>query len=220
MFKALFGGQSRIPSEQMPPVGASIDVVVAGRPARSAIVDSIGKTLVTTEALGRSGELAVLLYSTQAGRFRAPTRVAALYSGRTEFELPKRVERVGGPTGAQKRSSVRLDTLVVGQWRFAAGGKGTGDFHRANIRDISRGGCSLILDRSLKQGVQVEVRLQLRPDGGPLTLLGEVMRVEAIATSGRHTHGLRFHGITPAEDQAIMEFITRKQAELRSRGLA
>jgi hypothetical protein len=220
MFKALFGIQNRIPAEQMPPVHAAVDVLVNGRPARAAFVQAVGRTIVTSESLGRSGEPAVLLYTTPSGRFRASTKVVALHAGRTEFALPKRTERVGGVTGAQKRASVRLDALVPGEWRFAAGGKGVGDFHRANIRDISRGGCSVIVDRSLKQGTLVEIRLHLRHEVAPLTLLGEVMRVEAIASSGRHSHGLRFHGVTPPEDQAIMDFINRKQAELRSRGLA
>ena len=220
MFKALFGQGKRIPAEQLPAIGTAVDVVVNGRPARAATVETVGRTIVTTESLGRAGESAVLLYGTPAGRFRAATKVSALYAGRTEFGLPKRVERVGGAAGAQKRTSVRLDALVQGQWRFATGGKGSGDFNRANIRDISRGGCSLIVDRPINKGQHVEVRLLLRQAGEPLTLLGEVMRAEAIVTSGRHSHGLRFQGVSPAEDQVIMEFINRKQAELRSRGMA
>jgi hypothetical protein len=46
------------------------------------------------------------------------------------------------------------------------------------------------------------------------------MRVEQVPTSGKHSHGLRFHGLTPTEDMAIRDFINRRTAELRSRGLA
>ena len=66
----------------------------------------------------------------------------------------------------------------------------------------------------------VEVKMALRGDAAPLVTLGEVMRSEQIPTSGKHSHGLRFHGLRPDEDQAILEFINRRQAELRSRSLA
>ncbi len=97
---------------------------------------------------------------------------------------------------------------------------GTGEFGKATIRDISRGGCSLIIDRQLKLHTKVEVRMRLRTEGEPMTLLGEVMRHEQIPASGKHSHGLRFHGLRPGEDQTIIDFINRRQADLRSRGLA
>jgi hypothetical protein len=62
--------------------------------------------------------------------------------------------------------------------------------------------------------------MKLKPEGPPMTLLGEVMRHEKIKSSGKVSHGLRFQGLRPDEDQAIIEFINRRQAELRSRGLA
>ena len=97
---------------------------------------------------------------------------------------------------------------------------GTGEFAKATIRDISRGGCSLIIDRELKPHTTVEVRMKLKPEAPAMTLLGEVMRHEKIKSSGKFSHGLRFQGLRPDEDQAIIDFINRRQAELRSRGLA
>jgi c-di-GMP-binding flagellar brake protein YcgR len=175
---------------------------------------------VTRDVLGRAGEAAVILYSTSAGRYRAATKILAASANSTHFEAPKRVELVGATSGSQKRSSVRLDTLVPGHWRFAPNGKGSGEFHRATVRDISRGGCSLIVDRAIKGGTTVEVRITLKADVPPVTLLGEVVRHQEIKASGKHSHGLRFHGVTPEEDHAIVDFINRKQAELRNRGLA
>jgi c-di-GMP-binding flagellar brake protein YcgR len=140
-----------------------------------------------------------------------------LFGGRKPSDESK--PAVAQPTAGQKRQNVRLDAIVNGEWRFAPGGIGTGEFGKATIRDISRGGCSLILDRELKPRTGVEVRMRLRPEGEALTLLGEVMRHEKIPTSGKYSHGLRFHGIRPAEDQAIIDFINRRQADLRSRGL-
>jgi c-di-GMP-binding flagellar brake protein YcgR len=225
IFKAIFGGSSgRIPATRLPAVHGFADVTVAGRPARSVSVEAVDdRTIVTREILGRPGEQAVFVYANDHGKYRFGTRILRAKDGETAFEAPKKVDVVGkaaGGGGAQKRASVRLDTIVPGQWRFAPGGKGMGDFVRANIRDISRGGCSLIVDRHIKGGTTLEVRLQLRSDRPVLVVLGEVMRTEPIAASGRFSLGLRFHGVTPEEDHAILDFINRKQAELRSRGLA
>jgi hypothetical protein len=222
MFKTLFGAKPAISPAKLPQPNSFVDVVVGGRPSRSVTVESVGpRGVVTRDALGRAGETAVILYNTPVGRFRAATKVLSATAIATHFEFPKRIELLGtAATGAQKRSSVRLDTLVQGAWRFAPGGKGHGEFHRATIRDISRGGCSLIVSRMIKGGSTVEVRIPLKADAAPLVFLGEVVRHQEIKQSGKHSHGLRFHGITPEEDHAIVDFINRKQAELRSRGLA
>jgi hypothetical protein len=221
MFKTLFGAKPSIPAGKLPQPHSFVDVVVGGRQARSVTVESVGpRGIVTRDVLGRAGEAAVILYSTSAGRYRAATKILAASANSTHFDTPKRIELVGATSGSQKRSSVRLDTLVPGHWRFAPSGKGSGEFHRATVRDISRGGCSLIVDRPLKGGTTVEVRIALKPDVPPVILLGEVVRHQEIKASGKHSHGLRFHGVTPEEDHAIVDFINRKQAELRNRGLA
>jgi PilZ domain len=224
MFKTLFGGKPAVPTAKLPQPNSFVDVVVGGRQSRSVTVESVGpRGVVTRDILGRVGEAAVILYNTASGRYRAATKILSVNASSTHFDTPKRIEQVGGSktaTGAQKRSSVRLDTLVQGHWRFAPNGKGTGEFHRATVRDISRGGCSLIVDRMIKGGTTVEVRIPLKADTPPITLLGEVVRHQEIKASGKHSHGLRFHGVTPEEDHAIVDFINRKQAELRNRGLA
>lgn len=222
MFKQLFGGKSAVTPNKLPMLNSFIDVMVGGRPARQVTVESVSpKGIVTKEALGKTGETAVLVYQSKTGRYRAQTKIATVGAGTTQFETPRKVSLIGGaPSGAGKRQSVRLDAIVSGMWRFAPNGVGTGDFLKATIRDVSRGGCSLIIDRALKMHAKVEVQMNLKEGAAPLTMLGEVMRHEQIKSSGKHSHGLRFHGIRPAEDQAIVEFINRKQAELRSRGLA
>ncbi|HTU71492.1 MAG TPA: PilZ domain-containing protein [Candidatus Baltobacteraceae bacterium] len=183
-------------------------------------MESVGaKGIVTRDALGKVGEVAVLIYNAAAGRYRMETKIAAVTATSTQFDPPRRLNLIGAATGAQKRQNVRLDAIVTGEWRFAPGGVGNGEFARATIRDISRGGCSLILDREIRLHTTVEVKLRLKVDA-PLTLLGEVMRHEKIEKSGKFSHGLRFQGLRPDEDQAIIDFINRRQAELRSRGLA
>ena len=221
MLRSLFGGKPAVTPAKLPQRNAPVEAIVGGRPARTVTVESASeKGVVTRDVLGRPGEPAVLVYTTPAGRFRMTTKIASVKGAFTCFDAPRRIETMGAATGAQKRSSVRLDTLVTGSWRFAPGGKGSGEFVRATVRDISRGGCALNTDRPLKQGTMVEVKLILREGSPPIVLLGEVMRHNEIASSGKHSHGLRFHGVRPEEDHAIIEFINRKQSELRSRGLA
>lgn len=220
MLKSLFGTRS-IPPAKLPQRNSSVDVVVGGRAARTVTVDECNERgIVTRDVIGRTGEPATFVYTTPTGRFRLQTKIVAVKGTNTYFEPPKRVDLVGAAQSVQKRSSVRLDALVVGAWRFAPSGKGVGEFLRASIGDISRGGCALTTDRAMRPGTMVEVRLALREGKPPLVLLGEVMRHQEIRASGKHSHGLRFHGVRPEEDNAIVEFINRKQSELRSRGLA
>lgn len=222
MFKSIFGGRGGgVPPSKLPQLHSFVDAVVGGRPARSVTVESVGaKGVVTRDALGRVGETAILIYTTPTGRFRMETKVAAVTASGTQFDPPRRLILIAAASGSQKRQSVRLDAIVSGEWRFAPGGVGTGEFVKATIRDISRGGCSLIIDRELKPHTTVEVRMNLKPEPPGMTLLGEVMRHEKIKSSGKVSHGLRFQGLRPDEDQAIIDFINRRQAELRSRGLA
>lgn len=222
IFKSLFRGSAKKgPAEEKLPVLHSFaDVIVSGRPARSVSVEESGpERMAAGGALGRKGERAVFIYQNAAGKFRFATSILEVRGEITYFAMPERVESVGGG-GAQKRSSVRLDTLLNGQWRMAPGGKGVGEFVKGSIRDISRGGCALIMDRMCKVGQTIEVRVMLNSAAPPLLVLGEVMRVEQVPTSGKFSHGLRFQGLTPDEDRAIMEFINRRTAELRERGLA
>ena len=120
MLKNLFGGQKTVSPVKLPAVNSFVDAVVGGRASRSVTVEACGqKGIVTRDVLGRPGELAILIYNTQTGRYRAATKIVSTTSASTLFEFPKRVDLVGAAQGAQKRSSVRLDTLVVGSWRFA-----------------------------------------------------------------------------------------------------
>lgn len=221
MLKSLFSKSANVPPAKLPQLHSFVDVIAGGRPARSVTVESVGaKGIITKDVLGKAGEVAVIVYQAQAGRFRAQTKISSVTAATTLFELPKKVALIGAATGAQKRQSVRLDAIVAGHWRSAPNGIGTGEWMKCTIRDISRGGCSLIIDRALKHHAHVEVKMQLKGEIAPVTLLGQVMRHETIPTSGKHSHGLRFHGVRPAEDQAIVEFINRRQADLRNRGLA
>ena len=223
IFKTLFKGSAKkpaVPEEKLPVQHAFVDVSVGGRPMRSVSVEEVGpKHIVVGAVVGRAGERGAFVYQNPNGKFRFGASIAQVRDGMTCFEMPEKVEALaGGPT--QKRSSVRLDTLLTGTWRMAPGGKGVGEFMKGSIRDISRGGCAIIIDRQCKVGQWLEVRMSLKNDMPPLTVLGEIVRCEQVPTSGKFSHGLRFQGLTADEDRTIREFIQRKQAELRSRGLA
>ncbi|GAC1659822.1 MAG: hypothetical protein NVS9B12_13910 [Vulcanimicrobiaceae bacterium] len=183
-------------------------------------VESAGpKNIVTTNPGVTSGQV-VFTYSNPSGKHRFATRIVGTKGNLVLYEMPQKIDTLASMVGSQKRTSVRMDAIVPGMWRRASNGIGFGDFAKANLRDISRGGCSLIVETELRRTTQVEIQLSLKAGSKPVVALGEVMRVEQIPTSGKWSHGLRFHGLNAQDSQAIMEFINRRQAELRSRGLA
>ena len=222
IFKSIFRGSSKkgLDEESLPALHSFVDLTVMGRSSRSVSVEQVGpKYIAVSGAVGRVGERGAFVYETAAGRFRFGAAIDKVERGMTFFAMPGRIEAAGG-TGSQKRSSVRLDTLVAGFWRMAPGGQGVGEFMKGSICDISRGGCALIMDRHCRVGQWLEIKIALRPDALPLQIAGEIMRVEQVPTSGKFSHGLRFHGLTPDEDHAILDYINRRTAELRNRGLA
>ncbi len=222
MFKTLFHRQRKpvIPEDRLPTLHSFANVTVATRPMRSVSVEELTPAYLTVgHVVGRPGEHGTFIYQNAAGKFRFSTVVAQVKDGMTVFHMPARVDAYGAG-GSQKRSNIRLDTLVQGTWRMAPGGKGVGQFMKGSIRDISRGGCAIITDRQCRVGQWLEVKMMFKNDASPVTAVGEIMRCEQVPTSGKHSHGLRFHGVSPQADHAILEFINRRQAELRSRGLA
>jgi c-di-GMP-binding flagellar brake protein YcgR len=168
----------------------------------------------------KPGQIGVIVYSTATGKFRFTAKCTAVRGEHATFDLPKTIETLAKFGGAQQRQTVRLDATVPAQWRYAPGGKGNGEFTRASLTDISRSGASLIVDREISRGTQVEVRFTLNTASAPVIFLGEVMRASKIEKSGKVSLGLKFHGVRPEDDRAIMEFINKRQAERRSRGLA
>ncbi len=133
--------------------------------------------------------------------------------------MPQRITKQTKCSAARQRNAVRIDTTVNVQWRFTPVGKIATDFVKATLSDLSRGGAQLTVDRELKQGTKVDVNVPLAAAGPPVMLQGEVRRVDKTRT-GKYNAGLRFIDLKPEEDAAISEFINRRQADLRSRGLA
>ncbi|HTW82571.1 MAG TPA: PilZ domain-containing protein [Candidatus Sulfotelmatobacter sp.] len=208
---------------KLPQVNTFVDVATTGNgPRGSVCVESVNPKGLTISGLPglAAGQTVVFSYQNAHGRFRFSSRCSGVRGAHAQFSVPSRIETIQLFSGAQKRSAVRLDATVPAQWRFAPGGKGSGEYVRASLTDISRSGASLIVDREVKKGTSVEVRFAVSTTSTPLTLLGEVMRTANIETTKKLSLGLRFHGVKPEEDRAIMEFINKRQAERRSRGLA
>ena len=208
---------------KLPAVNAFVDLAVTGGgPRGSVCVDALSERTFTTTALPglQPGHTAVFSYQNPNGRFRFSAKCLTVLGAQAVFATPERVETLQIFAAVQKRASVRLDATVPAQWRYAPGGQGSGTFVRASITDVSRSGASLIVDREVKKGTFVEVRFSVSTAANPLVLLGEVMRTTSIEITKKVSLGLRFQGLAPEEDRAIMEFINKRQAERRNRGLA
>lgn len=213
---------SRNLKDKLPHVNSFVQLAMSGGgPRGSVCVETVGDRSLSVTALPgvKAGGTGVFAYENTVGRYRFVARCVVVRSAAV-FALPERIETLQAYSGAAHRAAVRLDATVPAHWRFAHSGRGTGDFVRASLTDISRSGASLIVDREVKKGTYVETKFAISTVSSPLVLLGEVMRSEAIEASKKTSLGLRFHGLKPDEDRAIMEFINKRQAERRNRGLA
>jgi hypothetical protein len=226
MLRLLGIGPKALSAQQklkLPVANAFVDLAItSGGPRGSVCVESVNDRGVSVTMLAgtKLGQTGVFSYQNAHGKFRFGAKCVALRGTHAVFTVPDRIETLQLFSGAQKRAAVRLDATVPAQWRYAPGGKGSGEYVRASLTDISRSGASLIVDREVKRGTYVETRFSVSTAGSPLVLLGEVMRTAAIEATKKISLGLRFHGLKPEEDRAIMEFINKRQAERRSRGLA
>lgn len=208
---------------KLPQLNSFVALAMTGSgPRGSVCVESLSERNVSVGALpGTStGATGVFTYENAVGKFRFASKCVSLRDGIATFAIPERIEALHVFASSQQRTAVRLDTTLTAQWRFAPGGRGSGDFARASLTDISRTGASLIVDREIRRGTYLETRFAIGPAAPPLVLLGEVMRSSGIESSKKITLGLRFNAVKPAEERAITEFITKRQAERRSRGLA
>jgi hypothetical protein len=208
---------------KLPNVNSFVDLTMTGGgPRGSVCLEGIADRNLIVGALPGTtvGATGVFSYSNSVGRFRFSAKCVALRGPNALFALPERVETLQVFAGATQRNAVRIEATVPAQWRYAPAGRGHGDYARGSLTDISRSGASLIVDREMKKGTYLEVRFALSSAASPLVLLGEVMRSSSIETTKKISLGLRFHGVKNEEDRAIMEFINRRQAERRNRGLA
>jgi c-di-GMP-binding flagellar brake protein YcgR len=183
--------------------------------------EGIGPKTVTISVLPgmKAGQPVVLSYTNASGKYSLESAIASVTEKQATLAMPQRIKVLQKFSAARQRNAVRIDTTVNVQWRFTPAGKIATDFAKATLSDLSRGGAQLTVDRELKQGVKVDVNVPLAAAGPPVMLQGEVRRVDKTRT-GKFNAGLRFVDLKPEVDAAISDFINRRQADLRSRGLA
>jgi len=208
---------------KLPNVNSFVDLTMTGGGPRGSVCleGIVDRSLIVAALPGtKIGATGRFSYSNSVGRFRFSAKCVALKGPNAVFALPERVETLQVFSGVAQRNAVRIEATVLAQWRYAPAGEGYGDYVRGSLTDISRSGASLIVDREVKRGTFLELRFRLSSAASPLVLVAEVMRSSTIETTKKISLGLRFHGVKPEEDRAIMEFINRRQTERRNRGLA
>jgi c-di-GMP-binding flagellar brake protein YcgR len=222
---SLFGIRSKSSAkelrEQLPAIHSFVDCVTRGGPKGQVSFDGVGiKSLTISVRPGMSaGQTVALSYTNASGKYSFESAISSVTAQQATIAMPPRIKVVQKFAGARHRNAVRIDTTVNVQWRFTPAGKIATDFAKGTLSDLSRGGAQLTIDRELKPGVKVDVNVPLVAAGPPMMVQGEVRRVDKTRT-GKYNAGLRFLAIKPEVDQAITEFINRRQADLRNRGLA
>jgi PilZ domain len=207
---------------KLPEVSGWADVVMIGDGPRGPVcVESLNDRGFTVGALRdmKPGGTGVFSYDNATGRFRFSARCLDVRGHSAVFALPERIETLQVFAGAHQRAAVRLDATLPAQWRFAPNGRGSGDYVRGSLTDLSRSGASLIVDREVKNGSFVETRFAVSTAATPLVVLAEVVRNSAIESSKKVSLGLRFHGLKAEDDRAITDYINKRQADRRHRGL-
>lgn len=223
-FLGLFG--KKAPSakelrEMLPSLHSFVDVTVRNGPKGSLCFENAGiKTFVTSTMPGLApGALVSFVYQNGSGKFRFSAAVKAVDDKQATFEIPEKIDTIQRFGGARKRTNVRIDTTVNVQWRYASTGRIESPWQKGVLSDISRTGSSLAADREIKSGSMIDLKIPLRPDGDPISVRADARRADKIANTQKFNVGLSFHPLRPDDDRAILEFINRRQVDLRNRGL-
>jgi c-di-GMP-binding flagellar brake protein YcgR len=203
----------------LPSMHQFVDVAVKNGPKGSICFENAGvKTFLTSTLPGMSaGQQVIFNYQTATGKYRFTAAVKSLDEKQATFELPAKIDTVQKFAGAKKRTNVRIDTTVPVQWRYAPSGKIESEWQKGTLSDLSRAGSSLSVEKEIKSGSILELKVTLGTD--TFTTRADARRVDKIAGKQRHTIGLAFHPLKPEAEKAIVEFINRRQVDLRSRGL-
>jgi c-di-GMP-binding flagellar brake protein YcgR len=207
--------------EMLPSLHSFVDATVRNGPKGSVCFENAGiKTFVTSMLPGLApGAQVTFVYQNSAGKFRFNAAVRSIDDKQATFELPNKIETIQKFGGAKKRTNVRIDTTVNVQWRYGATGKIESEWQKGVLSDISRTGSSLAADREIRNGNIIELKIPLRADGSAITVRADARRVDKIAGTSKFNVGLSFHPLRPDDERAIIEFINRRQVDLRNRGL-
>ncbi|HEY5348982.1 MAG TPA: PilZ domain-containing protein [Candidatus Lustribacter sp.] len=207
--------------EMLPSLHSFVDVVVRNGPKGSVCFENSGpKTFVTSLLPGMSpGQQASFNYQNTGGKYRFSAAVKAVDAKQATFELPGKIETVQKFGGSRKRTTVRIDTTVSVQWRYSATGKIESEWQKGVLSDLSRAGSSLATDKPIKVGAILELKIPLSGNGGPIAARADARRIDKIEGTAKFNVGLSFHPLEPVAERAIIDFINRRQVDLRARGL-
>jgi hypothetical protein len=208
--------------DMLPSLHSFVDVAVRnGGPKGSVCFENAGiKTFITSVLPGMApGQQVSFSYSNTAGRYRFSTAVKAVDAKQATYDIPGKIETLQKFGGSAKRTNVRIDTTTPVQWRYSSMGKIESEWQKGILSDISRAGSSLATDKTIKTGNIIELKIPLNPAGSPTLVKGEAKRVDKIEGTSKFNVGLAFHPLKADAEKAIVEFINRRQVDLRNRGL-
>lgn len=207
--------------EMLPSLHSFVDVAVRNGPKGSVCFENAGTKTFTTSVLpGMSpGQQASFNYSNTGGKYRFSASIKSVDDKQATFDMPGKIETVQTFGGSRKRTTVRIDTTVTIQWRYSSTGKIESEWQKGVLSDISRTGSSLATDRVIKTGNIIELKIPLAQDGVPTLVRADARRVDKIENTSKYNVGLAFHPLKAEAERAIIEFINRRQVDLRNRGL-
>lgn len=221
----IFGGSKAPAGKQLramlPSLHSFVDVAVRNGPKGQLCFESAGTTTFVTSTMPglAAGQQVSFTYANSSGKYRFSTSVKSVDAKQATFAMPGKIETVQKFGGTVKRTNVRIDTTVSMQWRYYSEGKVQSEWQKGVLSDLSRTGASLAADRAVKTGNVLELKIPLSTSDEPISVRAEAKRVDKIANREKYTVGLSFQGLRPEADRAIIEFINRRQTDLRNRGL-
>ncbi len=216
--KAPSGKQLR---EMLPSLHSFVDIAVRNGPKGSVCFENSGvKTFATSVLPGMApGQQVSFNYQNAAGRYRFSAAVRAVDGKQATFDLPGKIDVIQKFAGSSKRTNVRIDTTVSIQWRYSSTGKIESEWQKGVLSDISRTGSSLSTDKVIKTGNILELKIPLSSAGEPTQVRADARRVDKIEGTSKFNVGLSFHPLKPDAERAVIDFINRRQVDLRNRGL-
>jgi len=208
--------------EMLPSLHSFVDASVRNGPKGSVCFENAGiKTFLTSALPGMTpGQQVSFNYQNTSGKYRFSATVKAVDAKQATFEIPDKIETVQKFAGARGRTHVRIDTTVTIQWRYGSTGRIESEWQKGVLSDISRTGSSLATDKAIKTGNILELKIPLAQDGTPFAVRADAKRVDKIEGTSKFNVGLSFHPLKPDVERAVIDFINRRQVDLRNRGLA
>jgi c-di-GMP-binding flagellar brake protein YcgR len=205
----------------LPSLHSFVDVSVRSGPKGSVCFEKSGvKTFVTSVLAGMApGQPVSFSYQNTTGKYRFTTSVKAVDEKQASYDMPAKIDTVQKFGGSVMRTNVRIDTTVNVQWRYASDGRLKTEWQKGVLSDISRAGSSLAAAKAVDVGTCLELKIPLTPSGQPTLARADAKRVDTIANTSKYNVGLAFRSLSPDAERAVVDFINRRQTDLRNRGL-